>query len=192
MQDIRDREIFEGILKNDQVAFKMFVEKYKQIVFRTIYSFLRNKEDTEDIAQEVFIEVVKNAHKFRFESEISTWLYRISVNRSLNYLKKKKAKRWFSDFKSIFDKDNELDNIKAGSDPLLETENKQLNDALNRALETLTYKQKIAFTLNKIEGLSNSEAAKIMNVSVSSVDVLVFKAKKNLQIKLKSVLKQDG
>ena len=183
MQDIRDREIFEGILKNDQVAFKMFVEKYKQIVFRTIYSFLRNKEDTEDIAQEVFIEVVKNAHKFRFESEISTWLYRISVNRSLNYLKKKKAKRWFSDFKSIFDKDNELDNIKAGSDPLLETENKQLNDALNRALETLTYKQKIAFTLNKIEGLSNSEAAKIMNVSVSSVDVLEFTNKIKISIK---------
>lgn len=191
MPEIRDREIFEQVLNNDKQAFRSFIQKYQQLVYKTCYSFLRNREDAEDITQEVFIEVYKNASRFRFESEISTWLYRISVNRSLNYIKKKKAKHWFLDFKSIFEKDDEIENVSSKEDPLLDAENADLNIILNKALNSLTYKQKIAFTLNKLEGLSNSETAKIMNVSVSSVDVLVFKAKKVLQKKLKGTLKND-
>ena len=89
---MEDLQIIQDIENNHIQAFKHLVNKYQQMVVNTCYGFVHNREDAEDIAQEVFIEVHRSLHKFRKESKLSTWLYRISANKSLNFIRENKKK----------------------------------------------------------------------------------------------------
>jgi len=83
---MEDREIVLKILDGDHRAFQILVEKYQEMVFRTCMGLLHNPDDADDIAQEVFVEVYESLGYFRHEAKLSTWIYRIAVNKSLNYL----------------------------------------------------------------------------------------------------------
>ena len=79
--------MIETILKGDQRAFKLLVDTYQLMVVNTCYAFVHDRDEAEDIAQDVFVQVFESLGKFRFESKLSTWLYRIAVNRSINHCK---------------------------------------------------------------------------------------------------------
>ena len=83
-------ELIRAISSEDENAFKRLVETFQDYIFRLTYSFIKQTEDAEDITQEVFIEIYHSAKNFRQESKISTWIYKIAVNKSINYIKKKK------------------------------------------------------------------------------------------------------
>src|SRR5208337_3075352 len=85
-----DKELIHRLSNRDELAFREIVEKYEKLVFNTCYHILQQSMDAEDIAQEVFVEVFESIHQFRNESRLSTWLYRISINKSLNHLRKVK------------------------------------------------------------------------------------------------------
>lgn len=180
-----DKALIEGILNKDEEAFRQLVELYKDYVYRICYSFLKQSEDAEDIAQEVFIEIHKSAAYFRAEAKISTWIYRIAVNKSINHLNSKNYK-FLRQVKSLFSIDDKPRKIEAElndqSDYSVEATEK--SNILFKAIDSLPNNQKIAFTLNKVDGLPYQEIAEIMNLSLSSVESLLHRAKINLQKKL--------
>jgi RNA polymerase sigma-70 factor (ECF subfamily) len=181
-----EKEIIVGLKKKDPLVFKTFVEQNQNMVVNTCFGLLRNHEDAEDIAQDVFIEVYESINSFREESKLSTWLYRISINKCLNLIKKNKYKKWFFNFQSHEDKEKRIIQIvdKKSIDPHIDMEQKERADILHNALETLSENQKTVFTLSKYEKLSNKEIAIVLNTSVSSVESLIHRAKKNLRKKL--------
>ncbi|MDD5570886.1 MAG: RNA polymerase sigma factor [Bacteroidales bacterium] len=160
---------------------------YKDKVFSTCMGFVHNTEDAEDLVQEIFIEVYNSLDKFRYESKISTWIYRIAVNKSLNYIRKQKRKNIIQTIELLFDfrKAEYTENSTVSHDQSHnKSENRELKLVLKKALNTLTENQKTAFVLCKYDELSYQEVAEIMNISVSSVESLIHRAKLNLQKKL--------
>lgn len=177
-----DQELLEKIAKRDEQAFRMFVEKYHVLVLNVCNNILNDYDDSMDISQEVFIKIYESIDTFRGESKISTWLYRIAVNKSLNHLRSKKRQKWFSSLDAIFGDDSKKTDIKnpdlnIGEQIELD-ENKK---ALQQAIAKLPEKQKTAITLNNFEDLPYKEISEIMEISVSEVGVLINRAKKNLQ-----------
>jgi len=180
-----DRILIDKILAGEQLAFKELVEKYQTMVINTCKGFLHDKADAEDISQEVFIEVFSSLGHFRKEAKLSTWMYRIAVNKSLNFLRSKKRRQWIQSFEDALgwsrsDQREPSETIHPG----VEMESKEEAMLLHNTINSLSENQRIAFTLNKYEDLSYSEIAEVMDVSVSSVESLIHRSKINLQQKL--------
>lgn len=184
---MKETEIIAKLQQGDEQAFKQLVENYQKLVVRTCFGLVHNTEDAEDIAQDVFIEVFRSIGQFRADSKISTWLYRIAVNRSLNFIRDNKRRKWFWSFEDAAGKkNNQLEKILPGSseNPEYKLENSQRAQFLHQSIDSLPQNQRIAFTLNKYDDLSYNEISEIMNLSVSSIESLIHRAKINLQKKL--------
>lgn len=182
-----DTNIIEQLKQGSEQAFKKLVNTHQKLVVNTCYGMVQNREDAEDIAQEVFIEVYRNIENFRADAKLSTWLYRIAVNRSLNHIRDNKKHKWFQSFEvEVRGKNREVMQASTENtdEPEYDLENKQRAIILREAINSLPEKQKVAFTLSKYEDLSYQEIAAVMDLSVSSVESLLFRAKKGLQKKL--------
>ena len=181
-----DEHELVGLLKQkDRQAFKLVVEKWQDMVFNTSLSIVQNFEDAEDLSQEVFIKVFESISSFKEDAKFSTWLYRITVSRCLDHLRSKKSKKRFAFLKSLYGDDNRT--IVDPPDffhPGVKMENKENAARLFKALDHLPDTQKVAFVLNKIEGLRYDEVAEVLELSSSAVDGLLQRAKKNLQSEL--------
>ena len=152
---------------------------------------MQNTEDAEDITQEVFIQVYHSVQQFKGDSKISTWLYRITVSKSLDFLRSKKRKKRFAFVQSLFGTESTEPLVEQATfvHPGVQLENKERAGILFKAIDKLPENHKVAFTLNKVEGLSYQEVAEVMQLSVSSVESLLFRAKNNLQDSLKNYYK---
>ena len=190
---MNDRELIQKIAQKDHSAFKVLIDRYQALVINTCYHLLGNRQDAEDVAQEVFLQVYKSAGKFRQEAKLSPWLYRIAVNRSLNFLRDNKWSRWLKSLTSLLEDEREqaLDLPASNSDrPDIALENKERDMIVQKAIDSLPRKQKAAFVLHKYEGLSYQEIAEILEYSLSAVQSLIHRAKLNLQKKLVGYLEQ--
>lgn len=181
-----ERELIILLKKRDREAFKTIVETWQGLVYNTAIGFLQNAEDAEDTAQEVFIQVYESIASFKEESKFSTWLYRITVSKSLDHLRKKKRKKRFAFVQSLYRDKNLMIDPPDFFHPGISMENKENAVVLFKAIEKLPPNQKAAFILNKIENLSYMEIAEVMKLSDSAVDALLQRAKKNLQKILKN------
>jgi len=190
---MNDKELIEKIGAKDHDAFKALVDRYQALVINTCYNLLGNTQDAEDVAQEVFFQVYKSARKFRGEAKISTWLYRIAVNRSLNFMRDNKRFGWLKSLSSLLEGERqEVADVPASDSarPDVALEKKERNVIVQKAIDSLPEKQRTAFVLHKYEGLSYQEIAEISKHSLSSVESLIHRAKLNLQKKLLGYLKQ--
>ena len=188
-----EAEIIQKLQQGNEQAFRQMVEKYQKLVVNTCFGMLHNTQDAEDIAQEVFIEVFRSVEKFRADSKLSTWLYRIAVNRSLNFIRDNKKNKWFQSIDESVKSKNALHENLANTksdQPEFVMENKQRATMLHEAIDSLSQNQKVAFTLSKYEELSYQEISVVMDVSLSSVESLLHRAKKNLQKKLYTCYKK--
>ncbi len=168
--------------------FQSIVENLQEKVRNTCFRYVNNVEDADDIAQEVFIQVYESMSHFREESQISTWIYRITVNKSLDFLRSKKRKKRFGQLTSLFrstEEGEEFVEIPSYGTPEQELEDKERKEVLDWALSKLPDNQKTAIILSKYEGFSNKEITEIMDMSLSAVEALMHRAKKNLQKQLK-------
>ena len=168
--------------------FQSIVENLQEKVRNTCFRYVNNVEDADDIAQEVFIQVYESMSNFREESQISTWVYRIAVNKSLDFLRSKNRKKRFAKLTSLFrtvDEEEETIEIPSFGTPQQELEDKERKEVLDWALAKLPDNQKTAIILSKYEGFSNKEITEIMDMSLSAVEALMHRAKKNLQKLLK-------
>lgn len=189
----------ESVFINDLVsgkrdAYAKLIDFYEQKVFATCISFLPNKEDAEDIAQEVFIEIFNSIHKFKGESKLSTWIYRITTNKCLEFIRKRNTKKRFAFLQSITNSKIPLDKTNYFTEinhPGILMENKETNDILFRAINQLPEAQRVVFTLHKVDDKSHIEISEILQKSVSSIESLMFRAKKNLQSVLENFYKNE-
>ncbi len=189
-----DNISIKDLQKGSESAFRQLVETYKNKVINTCFGFVYNYADAEDVAQDVFVEIYESINKFNEDSQLSTWIYRISVNKSLDFIRKiKRKKRWSELTRINLDNKDETDNwFKNSETPHYTLEQKERIQILNSAINTLPKNQRSAFTLHKYEDLSYKEIAKVLNTSVSSVESLMHRAKKNLQKRLRKYYLSDN
>lgn len=178
-----DSKLLTLIAAGDQPAFEQLVLRHQGKVLNLIYRFTWNRQDAEDLAQEVFLKVWKYARTFRGRSAFSTWLYRLAVNTCLNYRQKKKIETEPLPLLGEFAAE-----ANAAGAEILTRERESL---LNKALNGLPVRQKMAIILAGFEGKSYEEIAAIMEISVSAVETLLFRARQNLG-KILRPLKNKG
>jgi RNA polymerase sigma-70 factor, ECF subfamily len=185
-----DKELIDDFRTNQsRKAFDELFSRYQLSVNRICQGFVANHTDAEDLTQEVFVEVFQSIGGFRGEAQFSTWLYRVAVNKSINFLRKKKRGKIFQSIEGYFGVGQKGDSAFQFSDQGHFAADKHLdaNDlkfALKRAINGLPENQRVAFILAKYQDLSYKQIAEVMDVSLPSVESLLFRAKANLQKKL--------
>jgi RNA polymerase sigma-70 factor (ECF subfamily) len=185
---LSETEFIQALKEGRQEAFSRLVSELGDRVFNTALGMLQHTEDAEDITQEVFTEVFHSIRHFKGESKLSTWIYRITVTKALDFQRKKNRKKRAGILQRIFGNgENEpvLD-IPHFYHPGVQLENKERAAILFMAIDKLPERQRTAFLLNKTEELSYAEIGEVMQVSVSSVESLLVRAKQNLQDYLKA------
>lgn len=167
-------------------TFREIFETHKKLVFNLALSYVQNIEDAEEITQDVFFKVHQNLNKFEQKSEVKTWIYRITINTSLDFLKAKKTKKRFAFFTSLFhtESNEPIFEVSNFNHPGVELENKEATENIFRLINQLPERQKTALILSKIEGKPQSEIAEVMNLSIKAVESLLQRAKNSLSEKL--------
>jgi len=182
-----DSEIIKLVLRGEKEKFRMLVEQNQQMVFRTCMGFLHNKDDADDLTQDIFIQAYQSLSRFKGEAAFSTWLYRIAVNASLNKVRKSSKNLILQRIDAFFGTG------KSGEAPFLPSDAEDPENILirqehvewvRRALDSLPDNQRTAIVLSKYDDLSQKEIAEIMKTSQGAVEALLQRAKKNLREKL--------
>lgn len=189
---MEEKELVSLLKQKDRAAFKIMVDQWQSMVFNTALGILQNEEDAEDTAQEVFIKVYETVDQFKEASKLSTWIYRITVTKSLDAIRKKKRKKRFAFLSSLYSNEGEL--IREPPDwhhPGVLAEQREDATLLFRAMDKLAPNQKTAFVLNKIEMLPYREVAEIMKMSESAIDSLLHRAKTNIKKQLSSIMGEE-
>lgn len=154
------------------------------MIYNVALNYLQNVEDAEEVTQDVFVKVYQSMDTFKEESHIKTWIYRITINQSLDFIKKKNSKKRFFVFGRKSENESEYNNSSDFEHPGILLENQEDAKVLFEAINTLPENQKTAFILTKVDVLSNPEVAEIMEMSISAIESLVFRAKNSLKEKL--------
>jgi RNA polymerase sigma factor (sigma-70 family) len=182
---LTEQELLTALCNGEEPAFKELVTRFQDRVFNTALGLLQHVTDAEDIAQEVFIQVYRSIHQFKGDALLSTWIYRITVTKSLDLLRSKKRKKRFGYVSSIFGNDNRLVHEPGDfNHPGIQQERKEDAALLFKMVDELPENQRTAFILNKVEELSYREIADILKTTESAVDSLLQRAKQNLRKKL--------
>lgn len=157
--------------------FTTLYNEYSVLVYNVALNYLQNVEDAEEITQDVFIQLHSSLHKFQEKSTLKTWIYRITINKCLDFIKHKNSRKRFFIFGKKSQNEFELLNMSNFEHPGILLESKEKAAILFGIINELVENQKTAFLLSKVEGLSNPEIATIMKLSVSAVESLLFRAK---------------
>lgn len=185
---MNDAELIDRLIAGDSEAFDQLLATYQDRIVNTCYRFVHHVSDAEDVAQEVFIEVIQSIARFRGEAKLSTWIYRVAVTKALDFMRKKSRKKRLGHLKQILGMQTE-EGLPAfepedRSEPAQTLEQQERSAILAQAVAALPDGQRVAITLNQYEGLSYAEVAEIMKTTVSAVESLLFRAKKNLRKRL--------
>jgi RNA polymerase sigma factor (sigma-70 family) len=180
---VETEDFLEQLRARDQAAFRTLVEQHEARVVNTCYGFLKDKLDAEDTAQEVFVEVFRSIKDFRSDSQLSTWIYRIAVTKSLNVIKARNRKKRIGLFKHVLGLEGVMNEAKASDDsmPDVQLEDQERLELLLQMIAKLPENQRVALTLHRLEGFSHEDVAAILQTSVPSVESLIFRAKKSLE-----------
>jgi len=168
----------------NQYHFEKLYHEYRILVFNLALNYLQNTEDAEEITQDVFVKVYHSLKNFNQKSSYKTWIYRITINQCLDFIKQKNSQKLFFIFGKKSQNEREYLNTTTFEHPGILMEKQEDAAILFEVINTLTENQKTAFLLSKLDGLSNPEISAIMKLSISSVESLIFRAKSVLQNKL--------
>ena len=184
-----ETELMLRVKEGDEDAFREIVEKYQQQIINLCFRYVGNQQDAEEVAQDVFIHLYRAASKYEPRAKLSTYLYRIAVNLSLNRIRDDKWKRFISwEFIGKGDKKSASSPMVDGPDSLVER--KEQYRIIDEAINSLPTNQKTAVILKRFQGLSYEEIAEVMNCSVSAVESRLHRARQTLKKKLKHLLPQ--
>jgi len=175
-----DFTLIRSFIEGDESTFRVLVYKHKDKVRNLIFLTLGDTEFVDDISQDVFISVYHKLNEFRFESKFTTWLYRITVNKCRDYLRKKRVR---SIFVPIKDSDSEY-----GTGPF--SEDVDIPQLVRGAIEKLPEKLKIPLVLRDIDGLSYKEIADQLGTEVGTIKSRIFRARESLKIILEPYQKE--
>jgi RNA polymerase sigma-70 factor (ECF subfamily) len=190
---LNELELIQQLRAGDELAFKSLVENYQDLVYNTALGVVQNSEDAEDVAQEVFIQVFRSIDQFKGDARLSTWIYRITTTKALDHIRSRKRKKRFAFITSLFGANDELIHEPVDfQHPGVALDRKEQAALLFRMIEQLPDNQKVAFTLHKTEELSYQEIADVMQLSVSAVESLLFRARQNLRKLLEKYYAQNN
>ena len=191
---MNDLEIISLILDGNHHKFRLLVEKHQSMVFRTCMGFLHNKDDADDLTQDIFIQAYQSLQSFKGEASFSTWIYRITVNAALNRVRKNSGNPILQKIDSFFHSTNEIKALISVSDaenPETILIREEHSKWVRNALDSLPENQRTAIILSKYDELSQKEIAEIMKTTEGAVEALIQRAKANLRIKLSSSYKKN-
>lgn len=178
-----DKLIVALIASDNEAAYRLLVQSYAGFVFNACLNQVPKKEDAEDLTQEVFIAAHQALSDFEKRSKISTWLYAIILNKCNEFHRRNNRLKRKGHEQSLDD-----ENISWSAHPSVnfdhpgaQLERKERTETLFHAISCLPENQRIAYTLNKIDGQSYAETAVIMKQSVSAIESLIFRANRNLR-----------
>jgi len=177
--------------QGDLQAYDDLVKRYQERIYATVYHMTSNHEDANDLAQEAFIKAFHALKSFKGGSSFYTWVYRIAVNKTINFLKQRKNKAHMSlddiDFNAEHDPD--LVALVSEKTPRREVGLGELQEKLNGAMQKLSEPHRLVVTLHDVQGLSHEEIAKIMDCNIGTVRSRLFYARQQLQAYLSDYLK---
>lgn len=172
-----DFSLIKRFIDGDESTFRLLVHRHQEKIRNIIYLTLNHSDEVDDLAQEVFITVHKNLKNFRFESQFTTWLYRITVNKCKDYLRKKNVRKIFVPIKEAEEK---LDYTSL-------TETNDISKLVMEAITKLPSKLRIPLLLKDIEGFSYQEIAETINCEMGTVKSRIFRAREGLKKILKPI-----
>jgi RNA polymerase sigma-70 factor, ECF subfamily len=176
-----DTELLKAIAKKDTAAFKVFMSRYQERVYRTVYRFIGDAEATRDLVQDIFLKVYRAAASYTPNAELFTWLYRITANHCITFLQKQKRDPLFKAEEpptQALDSAHDSDKSASPENNLMRQERTLM---VRRALDSLPHRQKMAITLLRFEGLSYREISEVLGCSISAVESLVFRGMETLK-----------
>jgi len=177
--------------KGDLAAYDELVRRYQERIYATIYHMTSNHEDANDLAQESFIKGYQALKSFKGGSSFYTWLYRIAVNKTINFLKQRKNRSAMSlnDLDFNAEKDPDLVALISDKTPRRDAALGELQKKLNEAMLKLSEPHRLVVTLHDVQGLAHEEIAEIMECNVGTVRSRLFYARQQLQGYLLDYLK---
>lgn len=182
-----DVELMAEVARGETSAFKEIVERYQNQVMSTVYRFTGDYYQAEDLTQEVFIRVFKSAKRYRPKAKFRTWLFKIVVNLCLNYKRDKSRNRTQSLDAPLITNDGELMrevSTPPGDIPDIALEEREMRRKVRDAVDSLPENQRLAVILQRFEEMSYKEISESLGISVSAVESLLFRARRNLKLKL--------
>jgi len=182
---LQEKEIIHALQNGQAQVFEHVVALHKNKIYNTVLSFLQNEADAEDTTQEVFVKAYQQIRRFRGDATLATWLYRIAVTQSIDFLRRNKRRSPAQAISRFFGSPHINEEVPDFHHPGIAAEQKETAAVLFKAIYQLPTQQAAAFLLQKTEQLSQSEIAAIMQLTESAVESLLHRAKSNLQKLLK-------
>ena len=186
-----DLDLVERAREGDTRAFDALVEKYTPKLYGLVYHMTSNREDTNDILQDVFAKAYRALKRFRGKSSFYTWIYSIATNMTLNFLKKRNRRRTMSldDVDLGIENDRDFIEMTSKSDPVREANISELQQRLNMAMQKLSVDHRTVVTMFDIQAMPHAEIAKILGISEGTVRSRLFYAHRQLQAYLEDFRK---
>ena len=188
---VEEQDLVKRARRGDLGAYDELVQRYQQRIYATIYHMTANHEDANDLAQEAFIKGYQALKSFKGGSSFYTWVYRIAVNKTINFLKQRKNRSQMSLNDLDFNVEHDPDLVALVSDktPRREASLTELQEKLNAGMQRLSEPHRLVVTLHDVQGLSHEEIAKIMECNIGTVRSRLFYARQQLQAYLSDYLK---
>ena len=189
--EVDESELILRVRQGDLEAYDEVVRRFQERIYATIYHMTANHEDASDLAQETFIKAYQAISTFKGDSSFFTWLYRIAVNRTINFLKQRRNKNNLSlnDLDLNAEHDPELVALISQKTPRRDVSLTELQEKLNAAMQRLSETHRLVVTLHDVQGLAHEEIARIMGCNVGTVRSRLFYARQQLQAYLSDYLK---
>jgi RNA polymerase sigma-70 factor (ECF subfamily) len=186
-----EQELVKLARDGDMASYDELVRRYQERIYATVYHMTSNHEDANDLAQEAFIKAYRALKHFKGGSSFYTWIYRIAVNKTINFLKQRKNRVHMSLNDLDFNAEHDPDLVALVSDktPRRDVGLSELQEKLNAALLKLSEHHRLVVTLHDVQGLSHEEIAKIMDCNIGTVRSRLFYARQQLQAYLSDYLK---
>lgn len=174
-----DFSLIKRFNEGEKEVFRILINRHKEKVRNIVFITLSEIDAIDDISQEVFITVFKNLKNFRYESQFTTWLYRITINKCKDYLRKKRVRRIFSSVDEDYNyRSTEID------------ENNDVRMIVRKAIDKLPDKLRIPMILRDIEGLSYQEISESLELDLGTVKSRIFRARESLRKNLEPMKKE--
>lgn len=176
--------------EGDLDAFDVLVRQHQERLYATLYHVTSNHEDAADLTQETFIKAFRSLRKFRGQSSFFTWLYRIGVNKAINFLKQRGNRRQMSlnDLDQHVEHDPALVEMVSEDTPVRGAGLTELQERLNTAMQKLSEEHRMVVTLHDIQGLPHEQIGRIMGCNVGTVRSRLFYARQQLQAHLSDLI----
>lgn len=184
-----EKKLIRRSKAGDQEAFEALVKSYRTKVFNMAYSLTRNREIADDLAQEVFIKAYFALPKFKEKCRFGTWLYRITINHTKDYLRKRSSLKQAPFEETMGDPAAQGDEMMAKE---REMEQKQKSQILHDVLGKLPEKYRIIISLRDMQGLAYEDIAAILNISPGTVDSRLHRARRMLRKKVRFFMEKEG